>query len=83
MTGAISFAFGAGLLATVNPCGFVMLPSFLGLQLIWLDVCQVGSTESPAVRGFCVAWEAADLAVARRAVRLICAGWLPQDRVSS
>lgn len=26
---------------------------------------------------------AAGLAGARRAVRLICAGWLPQDRVSS
>ena len=27
--------------------------------------------------------EAAVLACARRAVRLICAGWVPQDRVSS
>ena len=26
----IAFAFGAGLLATVNPCGFAMLPAFLG-----------------------------------------------------
>ncbi len=26
---AIAFAYGAGLLATVNPCGFVMLPAFL------------------------------------------------------
>ena len=33
MTGAITFAFGAGLLATVNPCGFVMLPGFIGMQL--------------------------------------------------
>jgi cytochrome c biogenesis protein CcdA len=33
MTPAITFAFGAGLLATVSPCGFVMLPGFLGLQL--------------------------------------------------
>jgi cytochrome c-type biogenesis protein len=39
VTGAITFAFGAGLLATVNQCGFVMLPSFLGLQL--------GLTEDP------------------------------------
>ena len=29
MTG-VAFAFGAGLLATVNPCGFAMLPAFLG-----------------------------------------------------
>jgi cytochrome c biogenesis protein CcdA len=27
------FAFGAGVLATVNPCGFVMLPAFLSLFL--------------------------------------------------
>jgi cytochrome c biogenesis protein CcdA len=33
MTGAMTFAFAAGLLATVNPCGFMMLPGFLGLQL--------------------------------------------------
>jgi cytochrome c-type biogenesis protein len=33
MTGVMTFAFGAGLLATVNPCGFVMLPGFIGMQL--------------------------------------------------
>jgi cytochrome c-type biogenesis protein len=33
MAGAMTFAFGAGLLATVSPCGFVMLPSFLALGL--------------------------------------------------
>ncbi len=33
MSTAIPFAFTAGLLATVNPCGFAMLPSFLGLYL--------------------------------------------------
>jgi cytochrome c biogenesis protein CcdA len=33
VTGAVTFAFGAGLLATVNPCGFVMLPAFLSLQV--------------------------------------------------
>jgi cytochrome c-type biogenesis protein len=30
---SIGFAFAAGLLATVNPCGFAMLPSFLSLYL--------------------------------------------------
>jgi len=30
---AVSFAFAAGLLATVNPCGFTMLPSFLTFYL--------------------------------------------------
>ena len=33
MSAAATFAFGAGLLATVNPCGFAMLPSFLSLYL--------------------------------------------------
>lgn len=33
MSTAVSFAFAAGLLATVNPCGFTMLPSFLTFYL--------------------------------------------------
>src|SRR5438093_10814929 len=27
------YAFGAGMVATVNPCGFVMLPAYLSLYL--------------------------------------------------
>jgi cytochrome c-type biogenesis protein len=30
---AATFAFGAGLLAPVNPCGFAMLPAFIGYYL--------------------------------------------------
>jgi cytochrome c-type biogenesis protein len=52
MTGAISFAFGAGLLATVNPCGFVMLPSFLGLQLGMSDDADASSPLARAGNGF-------------------------------
>lgn len=33
MSTALPFAFAAGLLATVNPCGFTMLPSFLTFYL--------------------------------------------------
>jgi cytochrome c-type biogenesis protein len=51
MTGAISFAFGAGLLATVNPCGFVMLPSFLGLQLGISEEADETSPLGRAVHG--------------------------------
>jgi cytochrome c-type biogenesis protein len=29
----LAFAFGAGVLATVNPCGFAMLPAFFGLSI--------------------------------------------------
>lgn len=33
MSGAAIFAFTAGVVATVNPCGFAMLPSFLAFYL--------------------------------------------------
>lgn len=33
MSAALTLAFGAGLLATVNPCGFALLPSFLAFYL--------------------------------------------------
>ena len=52
-------------------------------QLIWTSVCQVGSTKGPLMRAFLLVEGAAGRAGARRAVRLIFAGWLPQDRVSS
>lgn len=44
MSTAVTFAFGAGLLATVNPCGFALLPSFLGFYL--------GADERPASEGW-------------------------------
>jgi hypothetical protein len=53
-------------------------------ELIWTWVCQVSSIGCPW-RGR-VSWSVkggAGLAGARRAVRLICVGWVPQDRVSS
>ena len=44
-------------------------------------VLSSGSTKSPAKRGIFVGLGGGGLrAVARRAVRLICAGWVPQDR---
>lgn len=33
MTGLLAAAFGAGMVSTVNPCGFAMLPAYLGLFL--------------------------------------------------
>lgn len=41
MNAPVALAFGAGLLATVNPCGIALLPSFLSLYL--------GSSEAEAV----------------------------------
>jgi cytochrome c biogenesis protein CcdA len=33
LVGPIAFAFGAGMVATVNPCGFAMLPAYVSLML--------------------------------------------------
>lgn len=33
MNGLAAFAFGAGMLSTVNPCGFALLPAFLAYNL--------------------------------------------------
>jgi len=33
MSAPLAIAFAAGLLAAVNPCGFALLPGFLGLYL--------------------------------------------------
>ncbi len=36
----IGFAFGAGMIAAVNPCGFVMLPSYIAVYLLSEDDVQ-------------------------------------------
>jgi cytochrome c-type biogenesis protein len=51
---SIAFAFGAGLLATVNPCGFAMLPSFLSLYLGSRDDAPGGGVAARASQGFVV-----------------------------
>ncbi len=43
MIGAVAFAFSAGMVATVNPCGFAMIPAYLSLFLINKEVPQTGS----------------------------------------
>lgn len=41
----LGYAFGAGMVATVNPCGFAMLPAYLGLYLGADEVVgQTGAT---------------------------------------
>lgn len=37
---SVGFAFGAGMVAAVNPCGFAMLPAYLGLYLGHNDTLQ-------------------------------------------
>ena len=51
MTTAVSLAFGAGLLATVNPCGFALLPGFLSLYLGTDDSQPSGAASSRADTG--------------------------------
>ncbi len=43
MIGAVAFAFSAGMVATVNPCGFAMIPAYLSLFLTNEDAPQTGS----------------------------------------
>ena len=45
ISGNVAFAFGAGMLATVNPCGFVMLPTYL---LYFLGIEGVRSADQRA-----------------------------------
>jgi cytochrome c-type biogenesis protein len=51
MTGAMTFAFGAGLLATVSPCAFAMLPSFLALSLGAAEARDQGALVSRCAHG--------------------------------
>ena len=48
MIGAVAFAFSAGMVATVNPCGFAMIPAYLALFLTDEDAPKNGS---PVVSG--------------------------------
>ncbi len=43
----LGFAFGAGMVATVNPCGFVMLPAYLSL---YVTDTGPGDERSPGTR---------------------------------
>ena len=44
----IGYAFGAGMISTVNPCGFAMLPAYLSL---YIGITEPGfETRSPIAR---------------------------------
>jgi cytochrome c biogenesis protein CcdA len=51
---AVTLAFGAGLLATVNPCGFALLPSFLSFYLGADEQTPTAGVLSRARQGFAV-----------------------------
>ena len=54
MSTAVTLAFGAGLLATVNPCGFALLPSFLSFYLGADEQTPTAGVLARARQGFAV-----------------------------
>jgi cytochrome c biogenesis protein CcdA len=77
VTALIAAAFAAGMVATVNPCGFAMLPAYLGLF-----IGERGARRRPALAvgvsvsvGFVAVFVVTGLLVAS-GVRVIV-GWLP------
>jgi len=56
MTAALALAFGAGLVATVNPCGFAMLPAYLSyfMGLRSDDASRAGAIRTALVVGIVV-----------------------------
>ena len=53
MSAALALAFGAGLVATINPCGFAMLPAYLSyfMGLRSDDTSRVGALRSALLVG--------------------------------
>ena len=71
----VGFAFGAGMVSTVNPCGFALLPAYLGLYLgkgterfartsAWRRFSQALLVAAAASAGFVVLFGAAGLVIA-------------------
>lgn len=50
---SLSFAFGAGMVSAVNPCGFSMLPAYLGL---YLGARDTSSARPSMLRRLAQAW---------------------------
>ena len=84
MTAALALAFGAGMVATVNPCGFAMLPAylsyFMGIQdegrtraAVLRSALEVGSVVS---LGFLVVFGIAGIVISGISTR-IAGDWIP------
>ena len=48
----VGYAFGAGMVSAVNPCGFAMLPAYLGLYLGARDMMVAPSGTTVVATGF-------------------------------
>ncbi|MCP3975796.1 MAG: cytochrome c biogenesis protein CcdA [bacterium] len=84
MTAALALAFGAGMVATVNPCGFAMLPAylsyFMGIQdegrsrsAVLRSALKVGSIVS---LGFLIVFGIAGIIISGISTRL-ASDWIP------
>ncbi|MGI9609257.1 MAG: cytochrome c biogenesis CcdA family protein [Acidimicrobiia bacterium] len=84
MTAALALAFGAGMVATVNPCGFAMLPAYLSY---FMGIQDEGRTRSAVLRsalkvgsivslGFLIVFGIAGIIVSGISTRL-ASDWIP------
>ena len=78
----VGYAFGAGMVSTVNPCGFALLPAYLGLYLgrdterfaqapAWRRASQALLVAAAVSAGFVVLFGLAGLAIAATGTLLI------------
>lgn len=84
MSAALALAFGAGMVATVNPCGFAMLPAYLSY---FMGIQDEGHNRAAALRaallvgsivslGFLVVFGIAGVII-NGASRTLAADWIP------
>ena len=78
----VGYAFGAGMVSTVNPCGFALLPAYLGLYLgrgteqfartsAWRRFTQALLVAAAMTAGFVVLFGVAGLAIAATGTFLV------------
>lgn len=84
MTAALALAFGAGMVATVNPCGFAMLPAYLSY---FMGIQDEGRSRAAVLRsallvgavvsfGFLVVFGIAGVVISGISTRL-ASDWIP------
>ena len=84
MTAVLALAFGAGMVATVNPCGFAMLPAYLSY---FMGIQDEGKSRAATLRsalvvggvvslGFLVVFGAAGIVISGVSTRL-ANDWIP------
>lgn len=84
MTAVLALAFGAGMVATVNPCGFAMLPAYLSY---FMGIQDEGKTRAATLHaalvvggvvslGFLIVFGAAGIVISGVSTRL-ASDWIP------